>query len=86
MKTDDRADPGERGALERHLRRHHPNLLGEGHDTRIGRSPLPRDLAEVPFGWLLAVHDASHAGLWSAHDADDWLVRDADPDRTKETR
>ncbi len=66
----------ERATLEEHLRRRHPNLLGEGHDTRVGRSPLPRDLSGVPWSWLLAVHDAAHAGLWCRHAADDWLVRD----------
>lgn len=66
----------ERDVLIRHLREAHPNLLGAGHDTMFGRSSLPEDLTQVPTGWLLAVHDANHAGLYRDHRDDDWLTRE----------
>lgn len=64
----------DRAALEAHLRDAHPNLLGEGHRSRVSRSPLPRDLASVSYGWLLAVHDANHELLFRNHQDDDWLA------------
>ena len=74
------ADATERTALERHLAEGHPNLLGEGHGTMFGRSPLPRDLSPVPTEWLLAVHDANHAAVFAEHGADDWLMRHRHPE------
>lgn len=65
----------ERGMLLRHLRAHHPNLIGAGNRVRIGFTPLPDTLSRVPLEWLLAVHEANHAGLYVEHADDDWLCR-----------
>lgn len=68
-------DADDRVTLEAHLRDAHPNLLGEGHGSRVSRSPLPRDLTSVAYDWLLAVHDANHELLFRNHDGDEWLAR-----------
>jgi hypothetical protein len=68
-------DADDRVTLEAHLRDAHPNLLGEGHGSRVSRSPLPRDLTSVSYGWLLAVHDANHEPLYRDHADDEWRVR-----------
>lgn len=64
--------------LRQHLVRHHRNLLGSGPDSRIGHSPLPdvvRAMHRLPVRFLLAVHTASHNGLFVPHRDDDWLLR-----------
>lgn len=71
--TETPVQASEASRLRRHIRAVHPNLMGEGPDSRIGFSPLPTSgLSRVPFIWLHAIHEAHHAGAWRSHEVDDW--------------